>query len=173
MTAQGANRRLHAAMPGETATILDFLEVAARDGGGLAFRYLRGGAVDAADELSFGELRGRVDLAAAAPAHRLGRGERALLCFLPGLDFVVAFLACLRAGVVAVPVVPATTARGAAQLRAIARDAGVAAILADAPLAAVPQTRELADQAAAAVLTLDDLDGGAAPPPAVDPESIA
>ncbi|TYZ61922.1 hypothetical protein PybrP1_011302 [[Pythium] brassicae (nom. inval.)] len=33
-------------------------------------------------------------------------GDRVLLVYPPGLDFIVAFLACLRAGVVAVPVYP-------------------------------------------------------------------
>ncbi|KAF0686778.1 Aste57867_21441 [Aphanomyces stellatus] len=36
----------------------------------------------------------------------LARGDKVLLVFPPGLDFIVAFLACLRAGVVAVPVYP-------------------------------------------------------------------
>ncbi|KAH9157046.1 hypothetical protein AeRB84_001084 [Aphanomyces euteiches] len=36
----------------------------------------------------------------------LARGERVLLVYPPGLDFIVTFLACLRAGVVAVPVYP-------------------------------------------------------------------
>ena len=33
-------------------------------------------------------------------------GDRALLVFPPSLDFIVAFYACLRAGVIAVPVFP-------------------------------------------------------------------
>lgn len=36
----------------------------------------------------------------------LQQGDRVLLVYPPGLDFIVAFLACLRAGVVAVPVYP-------------------------------------------------------------------
>lgn len=34
----------------------------------------------------------------------LGKGDRAVLCFGFGLDFFAAFLGCLRAGVLAVPV---------------------------------------------------------------------
>ena len=34
------------------------------------------------------------------------KGDRALLVFLPSLEFIVAFLGCLRAGVIAVPVYP-------------------------------------------------------------------
>ncbi|KAF1774658.1 AMP-binding, conserved site [Phytophthora cactorum] len=36
----------------------------------------------------------------------LKQGDRVLLVYPPGLDFIVAFLACLKAGVVAVPVYP-------------------------------------------------------------------
>ncbi|CAH0489578.1 unnamed protein product [Peronospora farinosa] len=36
----------------------------------------------------------------------LKSGDRVLLVYPPGLDFIVAFLACLKAGVVAVPVYP-------------------------------------------------------------------
>ena len=37
--------------------------------------------------------------------------ERALLVYPPSLDFMVAFLSCLKAGVVAVPVFPPNPAR--------------------------------------------------------------
>jgi acyl-CoA synthetase (AMP-forming)/AMP-acid ligase II len=36
----------------------------------------------------------------------LKKGDRAVLVYLPGLDFIAAFLGCLRAGVLAVPVYP-------------------------------------------------------------------
>ena len=36
----------------------------------------------------------------------ISRGDRVLLVYPPSLDFIVAFLACLRAGVIAVPVFP-------------------------------------------------------------------
>jgi acyl-CoA synthetase (AMP-forming)/AMP-acid ligase II len=36
----------------------------------------------------------------------LKKGDRAILCFVPGLDFLVAFWACLSQGIVAVPVTP-------------------------------------------------------------------
>ena len=58
----------------------------------------------AADAVTFGELapaRPRP----GRPASRRGRkpGDRALLLYPPGLEFIEAFLACLAAGVVAVP----------------------------------------------------------------------
>ena len=36
----------------------------------------------------------------------IAQGDRVLLVYTPSLDFIVAYLACLRAGVVAVPVFP-------------------------------------------------------------------
>jgi acyl-CoA synthetase (AMP-forming)/AMP-acid ligase II len=43
---------------------------------------------------------------APAPPPRLVRGDRVVLVFLPCLDFIVAFIACLRAGLVPVPCYP-------------------------------------------------------------------
>src|ERR1700735_111400 len=43
-------------------------------------------------------------------------GERALLAYPPGLDFINAFIGCLDAGVVPVPVYPPSPARLAVEL---------------------------------------------------------
>src|SRR5262245_26186267 len=55
---------------------------------------------------TFGALDARVDDVASVLMTSLEENERVLLLFPPGLDFVVAFLACLRAGRVAVPAIP-------------------------------------------------------------------
>ncbi len=70
--------------------------------------------------LTFGEL----DRRARALSSRLGgqAGNRALLLFQPGLDFIVAFFGCLLAGVIAVPLM--------VPRRASSRDAS-SAIIAD------------------------------------------
>jgi len=77
--------------------------------------------------LTFREL----DTAARAVATRLQtmnmNGERALLLYAPGLDFVVGFFGCLYAGVIAVPVYPPNPAqpvRTLKRLQAIISDAG-------------------------------------------------
>ena len=57
-------------------------------------------------ELTFAELERRADLVAASLVRRLRPGDRALLTFPPGLDFIVAFFGCLKAGVIAVPMMP-------------------------------------------------------------------
>ncbi|MBM4091530.1 MAG: fatty acyl-AMP ligase, partial [Planctomycetes bacterium] len=51
------------------------------------------------------------------------RGERALLMFHPGLDFMKAFLGCLYAGVVAVPAFTPRRNRNVARLQAISENA--------------------------------------------------
>src|SRR6185312_11206402 len=50
-------------------------------------------------------------------------GERALLLYEPGLDFIVAFFACLYAGVVAIPMPVISQKRGSRQLRSVCSDA--------------------------------------------------
>lgn len=56
-------------------------------------------------------------------------GERALLLYPPGLEFVAAFFGCLYAGVVAVPVYPPRRNRSLARIQAIADDAQAAVAL--------------------------------------------
>jgi len=50
-------------------------------------------------------------------------GERALLLYPPGLDFITAFFGCLYAGVVAVPVYPPRRNRSLDRIQTIAEDA--------------------------------------------------
>jgi acyl-CoA synthetase (AMP-forming)/AMP-acid ligase II len=77
--------------------------------------------------LTFGEL----DRRARSLAARLGgqAGQRALLLFQPGLDFIVAFFGCLVAGVIAVPLM--------VPRRASSRDASTAIIADCSPRFAV------------------------------------
>jgi acyl-CoA synthetase (AMP-forming)/AMP-acid ligase II len=55
------------------------------------------------DVLTFAELNQRARAFAASLGKRGRKGDRALLLFPPGLDFIVAFFGCLLAGVIAVP----------------------------------------------------------------------
>src|ERR1044071_4019214 len=88
------------------------------------------------ESLCFGEL----DLRARAIARALqeegaGRGERALLLYPPGLDFVAAFFGCLYAGIVAVPVFPPRPNRSQERLRAVAADCDARLVLSPASIA--------------------------------------
>jgi acyl-CoA synthetase (AMP-forming)/AMP-acid ligase II len=87
--------------------------------------------------LSFAELYARAQAVAVSLAERGQRGDRAVLLFSPGLDFIVAFFACLLAGVIAVPMM--------VPRRASSRDAS-AAILADcSPRFAITRRELLTD----------------------------
>lgn len=64
-------------------------------------------------------------------------GERAILLFPPGPEFVVGFLGCLYAGVIAVPApLTASGGNGAARSRALAHDAQASVILTESSHAA-------------------------------------
>jgi 8-amino-7-oxononanoate synthase/acyl carrier protein len=68
--------------------------------------------------------------AIAAQLQSLGmRGQRALLLYPPGLDFVAAFYGCLYAGVVAVPAYPPRRNRNMNRIQAISDDAQAKAAL--------------------------------------------
>lgn len=57
-------------------------------------------------QLTFGELNSCSRSLAQELSIRARPGDRALLVFPPGLNFLVAYFACLYSGIVAVPVVP-------------------------------------------------------------------
>ncbi len=68
-------------------------------------------------------------------------GERVLLLFPPGLEFVNAFLGALYAGALAVPAVPPRSARGLPRLRSIVSDSRPQVVLTTASL--LERTRTL------------------------------
>ncbi len=84
--------------------------------------------------LTFAELRHRARVVAARLARRTARGDRAILLFPPGLEFLVAFFGCLAAGVIAVPLMVPRRNAG--------RDSS-AAIIADCAPKVAMTTREL------------------------------
>jgi len=93
-----------------------------------AFRYLH----DASDDprtLTFEELDARARAIASRLVDEGLQGERALLLYPAGLEFVEAFFGCLLAGVVAVPAPPPRGSRNLARLGAIAADASARAAL--------------------------------------------
>src|SRR6266545_1598218 len=70
-----------------------------------AYTFLADGETESA-ALSWGELDARARGIGAALAGQRAEGERVLLLFPPGLDFIAAFFGCLYAGAVAVPSYP-------------------------------------------------------------------
>ncbi len=97
-------------------------------GDALAFAYLADGeTIDT--EWSFTQLDTKARaIAARLQAKRL-EGQRALLLYPPGLDFVAGFLGCLYAGVTAVPAYPPRRNRNMSRIQAIADDSTAAAAL--------------------------------------------
>ncbi|MEG4271922.1 fatty acyl-AMP ligase, partial [Microcoleus sp. M2_D4] len=82
----------------------------------------------------------------AARLQTLGvTGERALLLFPPGLDYLAAFFGCLYAKVIAVPLYPPKLKRNLAKISAIAKDAG--ATVAIAPARHLENLEQLCEQA--------------------------
>jgi len=77
-------------------------------------------------QITYGELDRRARSIGAWLQSRGLKGERALLIYPPGLDYIVAFYGCLYAGVVAVPAYPPDPTRlnrTLPRLQAIANDA--------------------------------------------------
>ena len=91
-------------------------------------------------------------------------GQRALLLYPPGLEFVAAFLGCLYGGVAAVPAYPPRSNRNLPRLLAIARDARPAIALTTGELAAKLSGLAVAvpELAAVRLLSTDGLDLAAA-----------
>src|SRR4028118_2409102 len=88
-----------------------------------AFTFLLDGEAEETS-ITYREL----DLQARAIATRLqdlgASGERALLIYPPGLEFIAAFFGCLYAGVVAVPAYPPRRNQSLSRLQSIVADAG-------------------------------------------------
>lgn len=131
--------------------------------------------------LAYGEL----DNAARGLAQQLLEicrpGDRALIVFPPGPDYVAAFYACLYAGVVAVPSYPPSRAGGAravTQLLKVVRDAQVACVLTSPDFSAsLGEQFAAADAVLPAILTVDSaalsVAGGAWRPSLPDPRDLA
>jgi amino acid adenylation domain-containing protein len=137
----------------------------------LACRFLVGGTEPL--ERTYRDL----DVAARAVAARLGEyarpGDRAILLFAPGTEYVEAFFGALYAGVIAVPAYPPVNQAQVNKLLGIIRDAKPSLVLSAEET--LPALRDLVTgQEGLAVrwLATDggtiDADGGAAPPPAAD-----
>ncbi|NUP08242.1 MAG: fatty acyl-AMP ligase [Polyangiaceae bacterium] len=135
-----------------------------------AFTYLDGGE-EVGGTLSFAELEQRARSVGAAL--RGAEGERALLLYPPGLDFVVAFFGCLYAGVVAIPAYPPDPGRlerTLPRLRAIAANARATIALGTeqvclAAQALRPFAPELADARWIATDTLSEVSDAIEPAP--------
>ncbi|HEX8118173.1 MAG TPA: fatty acyl-AMP ligase, partial [Pyrinomonadaceae bacterium] len=100
----------------------------------VAYSYVADAEADEAT-LTYGELDRQARAIGAALQALGAEGERALLLYPPGLDYVAAFFGCLYAGVTAVPAYPPRSPRGLPRVQAIVADARARFALGPAPLA--------------------------------------
>lgn len=148
------------------ATLLDALDRHARSRpGAVVFRFLATGEEET-DALTFGELRARVDALAARLATHAAPGARALLVYPPGLAFVTGFLACLAAGLVAVPLQAPRRAQSVAKLQAVLDDCGATLVLTEGEMAATLEARLAEGACSRQARVLDTVALLAAPLPA-------
>ncbi|MFH8368353.1 beta-ketoacyl synthase N-terminal-like domain-containing protein [Streptomyces sp. NPDC018031] len=142
------------------------------DGQRTAFTFLADGE-SVTERLTYADL----DLRARAIAARLrtlaGPGERVLMLYPSGPEFVAAFFGCLYAGLVAVPAYPPRSDKHAARLDAVVRDCGAAIVAAPGALydrlagKHYPQARWLASDR----VPLSEAEGWTDPGP--EPDTLA
>ena len=110
-------------------TVVDLLRRRARDEPSrVAITFLLDGEENEVHE-SFGALGRRSGGLGHHLAARLGAGDRVLLAYPPGPEFLAGFFGCLYAGLVAVPVAPPRPNQSLAALEAITVDSGASAAL--------------------------------------------
>jgi acyl-CoA synthetase (AMP-forming)/AMP-acid ligase II len=118
------------------ATLVELLEArASEQKSDIAFTFLVDGEHEG-PRLTYAELDACARTVASALRERgVTAGDRALLLYPPGLDFIPAFFGCLYAGVIAVPAYPpqpSQASRTLPRLLSIVADADVAIVLANA-----------------------------------------
>src|SRR3954454_14890723 len=119
-----------------------------------AFIFLADGE-EPGPRLTYAGLDRRARAVAAALRTSLVPGDRALLLYPPGLEFIAAFFGCLYAGVIAVPAYPPHSRRPDPRLASIATDCRPRAVLTTAALLARGEALAAQVPALAAALWLD------------------
>jgi 8-amino-7-oxononanoate synthase len=105
------------------ANLLELLQHRAlHQGDDVGFRFVVDGERETV-EWTYADLDRKARAIAASLQSLDLEGERALLLYPPGLDFIAAFFGCLYAGVTAVPAYPPRRNRNMARIDAIANDA--------------------------------------------------
>jgi acyl transferase domain-containing protein/acyl-CoA synthetase (AMP-forming)/AMP-acid ligase II/pimeloyl-ACP methyl ester carboxylesterase/acyl carrier protein/NAD(P)-dependent dehydrogenase (short-subunit alcohol dehydrogenase family) len=88
----------------------------------IAFTLLQDGETEL-DKITYRQLELKARAIAGVLQSYKVQGERALLLYQPGLEFITAFLGCLYAGVIAVPAYPPRANRSSERVFAIVDDA--------------------------------------------------
>src|ERR1043165_7704409 len=101
----------------------------------LAYTFLLDGEQEEAS-LTYGELDRQARAIAAWLQPLVSPGDRVLLLYPPGLEYIAAFFGCLYAGAVAVPAYPPRRNRNLLRLQALVADAQASVALTTAPVLA-------------------------------------
>ena len=87
-----------------------------------AYIFLQNGSTESGS-LTYGELNRQARAIATSLQSLIAKGERALLLYPSGLEFITAFFGCLYAGVVAVPAYPPRRNQKMSRLQALVIEA--------------------------------------------------
>ncbi len=110
------------------SSIVEFLRVRADETpDNFSYKFLTAG--EEKESLTFRDLDQRARAIAARLQQLNASGERALLVFPPGLEYICAFYGCLAAGTVAIPAYPPRMNRNLERLEAILEDAHPSVVL--------------------------------------------
>jgi acyl-CoA synthetase (AMP-forming)/AMP-acid ligase II len=113
-------------------TMLELLQArSTEDSDKLIYQFLPTGDAQSQISLTFGELEMQAKAIAALIQQHTLPGDRAILIYPPGIDYIVAFWACLYAGVLAVPAYPPSNKATIEKLQAILDNAKPKVILSD------------------------------------------
>ena len=82
-----------------------------------------------AGELTYGALDRQARQIAAQLSQIAAVGDRALLLYPPGLEYIAAFFGCLYAGMIAVPAYPSPSSRAPTRLQTMLADADIRLIM--------------------------------------------
>ena len=119
----------------EQSSIVQVMERhAARKPDEVIYQFLREGEVVEA-QWTFQEVDARAKAIASILAGHARVGDRALLLYPPGLEYIAAFMACLCAGLIAVSAYPPRGNKASPQLDAIVDDSSPRLILTTTSLA--------------------------------------
>ena len=113
----------------ELSTLVDLLRWrSTQESNRLAYSFLADGE-GAEQHLTLGDLDLRARAIAAWLQQETSLGDRVLLLFMPGLDYIAAFFGCLYAGIIAVPTYPPKRNRIDGRLEAIIKNTQARVVL--------------------------------------------
>ncbi|MEM8827845.1 MAG: MupA/Atu3671 family FMN-dependent luciferase-like monooxygenase [Cyanobacteria bacterium P01_G01_bin.19] len=139
-----------------------------------AYIFLQDGETESG-MITYGELERQAR--AIATQLQSYRGERALLLYPSGLEFITAFFGCLYAGIIAVPVYPPRRNQKLSRLLAIANDAQAKLALTTSSILPDVEKRWSLEPGLAQLklLAIDTIEADSTEflPPTINPESLA